>query len=586
MAAVQSGCAGDDLQEIAALGNYGKNASHIASQMERKFCQSPDIDLPSPYLLECPVKVVTSDGLSTSQKRIGMFLPHEWFHWMSSYPHISGLDSLEAFWESHSAEDPQLFGNPVMELGIAFAAVFMVLVSYLSSMHVIVPFMLPSQETREKFLPLCLHGDAGAFQKNDSIHVISMRSLLSRQNVATAQLLLLALPKGAISKCPGDPSSSTMHHVWSVIKWSFEAAYFNKFPEADHMGKAWPQHSWRSKMAGQPLNSDGHSALLFAIQGDAEYLQNEYGLTLASHESMCFHCGANRSDCPFNDFRPGALWRATMVSHAGTCPTEHMVSGISGVTGDTFKFDILHTLEEGLTAHCLANCAFDWVLRSAWPGTQDVRLRDLFGKISKHYNELGIDSENRIRRFPMSAFCNVKAKWDNFPSLSGIKAKQCRWLVPVFLEICEEFKDADSYSQHKYQCLKHLNMVYDIMDRAGLHPSTTDAKAFRKSLDSCLLHYSRLSVISMESGVLMWNTIPKMHWAQHLGLLFRWLNPKFYSCYQGETMVGHMSALGHACLNGIAAHQVPLKVCWRFRLAFHLRNQGADFAFAASDSDA
>ena len=50
---------------------------------------------------------------------------------------------------------------------------------------------------------------------------------------------------------------------------------------------------------------------------------------------------------------------------------------ITGVTGDAFKFDILHTLEEGLTAHCLANCAFDSVCRS--------------------------------------------------------KAKQCRWLVPVFL---------------------------------------------------------------------------------------------------------------------------------------------------------
>jgi hypothetical protein len=186
----------------------------------------------------------------------------------------------------------------------------------------------------------------------------------------------------------------------------------------------------------------------------------------------------------------------------------------------------------------------------------------------------------------MSAFCRPKFKWDSFPSLSGIKAKQCRWLVPVFLQICEEYKDPeDSYSQHRFDCLKHLNDVYDTMDRAGLHPSTNDAKAFRKSLDNCLLHYSRLSVLSMKAGVLMWNTIPKMHWAQHLGLLFRWFNPKYYSCYQGETMVGHMSALGHACLNGTPAHQVPLKVCWRFRLAFHLRNQGAEFAFAASDSD-
>ena len=120
MASTQSGATGDDIQEIAALGNFGKNASHIAAQMERKFCKSPDIDLPTPYLVECPVKVVTSDGLATSLKRIGMYLPHEWFHWMSPYPLISGLDTLESFWGSHSPEDPQLLGNPVKETGIAF----------------------------------------------------------------------------------------------------------------------------------------------------------------------------------------------------------------------------------------------------------------------------------------------------------------------------------------------------------------------------------------------------------------------------------------------------------------------------------
>ena len=132
MAATQSGAIGEDIQEIAALGNFGKNASHIASQMEKKYCQSPGIDLPNPYLLECPVKVVTSDGLATSLKRIGMFLPHEWFHWMSSYPLISGLDTLESFWESHSSEDPQLLENPVREAGFAFAfLVFMCFVSCL-----------------------------------------------------------------------------------------------------------------------------------------------------------------------------------------------------------------------------------------------------------------------------------------------------------------------------------------------------------------------------------------------------------------------------------------------------------------------
>lgn len=119
MAATQSGATGDDLQELAGLGNFGANASHIASQMERKYCKSPDIDLPFPYLLECPVKVVTSDGLGTSLKRIGMLLPHEWFHWMASYPQISGLNTLESFWDSHSIADPQLRENPVKDTAIS-----------------------------------------------------------------------------------------------------------------------------------------------------------------------------------------------------------------------------------------------------------------------------------------------------------------------------------------------------------------------------------------------------------------------------------------------------------------------------------
>jgi hypothetical protein len=48
-----------------------------------------------------------------------------------------------------------------------------------------------------------------------------------------------------------------------------------------------------------------------------------------------------------------------------------------------------------------------------------------------------------------------------------------------------------------------------------------------------------------------------------------------------------MSALGHACLNGTTAHLVPLKIArrFRFRLAFHLRSQGAEFNFASPDSE-
>ena len=104
----------------------------------------------------------------------------------------------------------------------------------------------------------------------------------------------------------------------------------------------------------------------------------------------------------------------------------------------------------------------------------------------------------------------------------------------MFLQICEEFKDADSYSQHKYQCLKHLNDVYDIMDRAGLHPLMPKPSG------------KALTIAFFTTADCQWGSHVEYYSkdALGLGLLFKWLNPKFYSCYQGETMVGHMSALG------------------------------------------
>ena len=118
-----------------------------------------------------------------------------------------------------------------------------------------------------------------------------------------------------------------------------------------------------------------------------------------------------------------------------------------------------------------------------------------------------------------------------------------------------------------------------------MHPSSKQSKEFKKCMDSCLLHYNRLSCISIEKKLLMWNTVPKFHLAAHLADQFQWMNPKYYSCYAGETMVGHMGALAHTTLNGTAAWQVPIKVCWRYRLGFHLRTQGSDFQFEEMESD-
>ena len=49
-----------------------------------------------------------------SVKPIGLYLPHEWFAWLSTNEQAAGFQELESFWGSHSMEDPKLDGNPAM----------------------------------------------------------------------------------------------------------------------------------------------------------------------------------------------------------------------------------------------------------------------------------------------------------------------------------------------------------------------------------------------------------------------------------------------------------------------------------------
>ena len=120
-------------------------------------------------------------------------------------------------------------------------------------------------------------------------------------------------------------------------------------------------------------------------------------------------------------------------------------------------------------------------------------MKALYQRICREYQEQGIESSNRIRRLPLSAFCNPKAKYDNFPSLSGIKARHCRYLVPVFLQICDEFQDpAEPYTAHRFKCLKNLDEMYQIMDASPMHPSRKQSKDSKKCMDTCLLHYNQI----------------------------------------------------------------------------------------------
>lgn len=114
LAATKSGATGPGIAELASLGNHGRASQHIASQMVTKYCQSPDINLPMPYMAEVPVLVKTPNDWQLAIRPAGLYLPHEWFAWLEDQEKVSGLEHLASFWREHSKKDPKLKGNPVV----------------------------------------------------------------------------------------------------------------------------------------------------------------------------------------------------------------------------------------------------------------------------------------------------------------------------------------------------------------------------------------------------------------------------------------------------------------------------------------
>ena len=540
LAAVKSGAATDDIQVLASLGNFGRNENHVAGQITSRFCKNDSLDLPVPYCFEAPVLKKGTDSWYRANQTLAVFLPHEWFSWVEHHDNVSGFSGLQSFWDEHDAADPKLCKNPM-------------------------------KGSRHLYLPLVIHGDGGQFQKWDSITIISMRSLLSADNVASSQMLLAAIPKGCQHKSE-NPDEDTMTVVWKVLAWSFQHLYYGKFPEFDHLGKPWPAKTKRADQSGSHLWTQRVRGCLFCVTADGEFLQNELKLPGHSHNSCCFSCQANKSDIPHNDFRATAKWRSTLTKPGTPLPGGHPLGAVPGLNTFSVHYDTLHCLEEGVAAHALANTFFDLVVRGhAGAGTQDQNLQAVYRQIRQQYLEQGIDASHRIKKLSLTNFSAREKKYEKFPDLTGFKAKQIRYLVPVMAEILQFYTDEDdAYSLHRLQCLQNLNSMYELMD-CGLHMGKESILQFKKVTDLCLLHFARCAKLAMEAGLLQWNLIHKHHLVAHMPAQAAYLNPKLVSTYSGETMVGFMASLAHACLNGSPPHLVPEKVLWRFRLGMWLK---------------
>jgi hypothetical protein len=555
-AAVFSGCDRPDVKELADLGARGEQAGNIHRDLLRLYVKGTAS--PTAYVAQVPMHVRddVSGEMTIETLECHMLLPHDWMASLDSADcgrEAYGVDGLREFWQNANPQDPRFVGNP-----------------------------FTSVRDKSKFVPWLVHGDAAQFQARDSLLIISMRSLLTRQPVMKSQFMLAALPKKCRSTSD-DENQDSWAIIWKHLAWSFAAMYEGKHPLIDAYGHEFPPGSERAALAGKALcPNTGLKGIVWVLAGDYDYLCNELGLQHPMANEPCSYCNCNVTDRPWNDFRPQAAWRSgsrTAEENRASCPSKHPLMSIPGVVFETIRLDSMHLLELGVTQHVLANVLAD-IVYDHLPGTKDANAKIMNAAITELYRDLGITSDRRVPELLPQNFC---AKRTEYPCLKAVKAREARYLTPVVQKLAERYVSDDVYSKQRLACVSKLSEMYEIIDAHLLYTPAAALKALEASTLHFLLHYSWLAKNSMQRNLNRWNVIPKHHYLVHLAQQAAYQSPRACWAYGGESTVGTIAALGQACSAGTSSAKLSKPLMAKYCIAMHLLLSGMLSSDASSD---
>ena len=292
--------------------------------------------------------------------------------------------------------------------------------------------------------------------------------------------------------------------------------------------------------AGQAL-APGFNLIgvVWAINGDLEYLANSLGMEHTSSHKMCPWCRANDleygdaaaaerlliSPTPWNEIGQDAAWRSTVyqsaeewfISHGGR-HSVHPVLALPGVSGLTVIADAMHTLDLGIAHHICGNILFKFCWEGRYfPGAGAPQDRlDLFWGIVEH-RYVARKVNCRIPELSLDHFTNTRRPHLTYPCLSTrIKAAATRHFVPVLASIFEDRCNAVVLEDHHMlRMLQGLVRAYSVL---GSHvdamlPAAAVAE-FQSGIDQCPQHYRWLHVDAFRKGMRLWKEAPKIQFLQ------------------------------------------------------------------------
>ena len=230
--------------------------------------------------------------------------------------------------------------------------------------------------------------------------------------------------------------------------------------------------------------------------------------------------------------------------------------------------DELHVVHLGTSALLLGSCL--WLLvYERLPHTPQANVEQIWAELCEGY--VKHRSGTQFSSLTLSSFCDPDKPHREFPKLRGRGAEVKDLVLPL----------VDCWRRHRRNTDDDallLDVLYAQADMQSILSDHADepflplevARRFEKCCWKMVQGTTVLALSAQRQKKLLFNVVPKHHWAIHMGLRSHWVNPRKANTMIDEDFVKHIKHIVVSSAHGTAPHDIPSKVVEKYRIGIWL----------------
>lgn len=305
-----------------------------------------------------------------------------------------------------------------------------------------------------KTLALGLHGDAAPITKHESLLTIAWNSLHVEGTTMQTRFIFTCIRKS-------DIGPETLNAVWGYLAWAMNVLAAGLTPTSDFLNSP-------LQGGGKPL-AGGWRASCVQIRGDWEFFAQALSLPRWDTDNCCWLCAASTSGpLLWTDCSPNAAWRVTMKTHEQFVQSLHAsrkplprLFEIKGLRLEGVMVDTLHTVDQGVAVHAIANVFVEIMALGIWGSTQQIQSEGLQREIDAWYR----GQSKKIKASKVQGrllYERIKTTSD-WPKLKA-KAAATRHLSRFALVLAEQHNSGSLHDRRRLAVMQLLVEFYDIVE--------------------------------------------------------------------------------------------------------------------------